>query len=119
MTVKVCMYFCIVIRYLEAFLHFCVRKSYFYDAGLHLFVLFLFSSDVNLTANHRLTSTLKRVEALLSAGLEGDHTEKTPTLNRATARARATREPRRLAALHSPSTPHTLSRRIILFSPVC
>jgi hypothetical protein len=99
MTLTICMYFCIAIRYLEAFLHFCIRKYYFCDADLHLFVLFSFSSDVNLTANHHLTPTLTGVEALLSAGLEGQHTEKTPTLNRATARARATREPRRLAAL--------------------
>ena len=88
-----------MIRYLEAFLHFNVRSYCFYDAILHLFVLFSLSSDVNLQPNHGLTPTLNRVAAPLSKGLEGSTTEKTPTLNRAPARPRATREPRRLAAL--------------------
>ena len=119
MSLTICMYFCIVIRDLNAFPHFYVKESCFCHANLHLFVLSLFSSDVNLTANDHLTPTLTGVEALISTGLEGQRTEKTPTLNRATARSRATREPRRLAALHPPPLHHTLSRRIILISPVC
>jgi len=70
-----------------------------FDVDLHLFVLFSFLSDVNLLSNHGLTPTLNRVAAPLSAKLKAQQPEKTPTLNRATARARATREPRRLAAL--------------------
>ncbi len=88
-----------MIRYLEAFLHFNVRSYCFYDAILHLFVLFSLSSDVNLLSNHGLTPTLNRVAAPLSAKLKAQQPEKTPTLNRAPARPRATRKPRRLAAL--------------------
>ena len=108
MTLTICMYFCILIRDLNAFPHFCLRKPYFCHADLHLFVLFSLSSDVNLQQNQVLTPTLNRVAAHISVGLEGTNTEKTPTLNRAPARPRATREPRRLAALYHPPSYHTL-----------